>query len=355
MDDFRVRFRVGVVVLATFLIAGLLTAIIADRPIFSWKGKYRVKIVLPQAPGVLTGTPVRKNGILIGRVEEVTLADDEVVVIASIDSDRRIRSSERCRVTSSILGDAILEFVPGEQRAETYLEDGQMIQGFVRKNPFDILAGLEGDIGKTIDSLGNAGTEVADLAARINGLLEDADTKRLGELLTKMDGAMDAFTRTMDSLDGILGDETMQAQLRDGIEELPKLIQDSRTTMEAVRTAVASADNNLRNLEGLTGPLGKHGDQIAADFESAVHNLNRLLDHVAQFTQSINTSEGTVGQLIHNRELYDNVNAVVSQVHDLARKLRPILDDARAFSDKIARDPSRLGVRGAIERRAPIK
>ena len=104
MDDFRVRFRVGVVVLATFLIAGLLTAIIADRPIFSWKGQYRVRIILPQAPGVLTGTPVRKNGILIGRVEDVTLADDEVEVVASIDADRRIRSSEQCRVTSSILG-----------------------------------------------------------------------------------------------------------------------------------------------------------------------------------------------------------------------------------------------------------
>lgn len=355
MDDLKVRWRVGVVVVSTFLILALLTALVADRPVLPWKQRYHIKIAMPQAPGVLTGTPVRKNGVLIGRVEQVDLTDDGVIVSSWIDGNRRIRKSEICSVTSSILGDAILEFIPGGQRSEEFLQEGETIQSIIRKSPFDILAGLEGDLGQTIDSLGNAGTEVASLAEKVNRLLDGADTERLEQLLVKMEYAVDAFTQTMDSVDGILGDEELQAQLREGIAKLPQLIQESRDTMDAVRAAVASAETNLKNLEGLTEPLGKSGEQIAADLESAVMNLDHLLEQVAEFTKSINTSDGTIGQLIHNRELYDEIVSVVGQIHNITRKVRPIIDDARIFSDKLARDPSRLGVRGAIEKRSPIK
>jgi phospholipid/cholesterol/gamma-HCH transport system substrate-binding protein len=38
----------------------------------------------------------------------------------------------------------------------------------------------------------------------------------------------------------------------------------------------------------------------------------------------------------------------MANVNELTRRLEPILNDARVFSDKIARHPEVLGVRGAI-------
>jgi phospholipid/cholesterol/gamma-HCH transport system substrate-binding protein len=62
-----------------------------------------------------------------------------------------------------------------------------------------------------------------------------------------------------------------------------------------------------------------------------------------------------VGQLVNNPELYNNVNNAVLQVNTLIKELRPIINDARVFTDKIARHPETLGVRGALERNAGIK
>lgn len=160
MEDRMVQFRVGIVVVATVLIAGLLTALVADRSAFSLKRQYTIEINLEQAPGVMPGTPVRRSGVLVGRVEEVDLTDDGVTVTAQIDGDRRIRTDEQCVVKSNFFGDAVLAFIPGDARGKGFLEPGQSIRGEVQKNPLDVFANLEGDLANTIESLGVAGVEV---------------------------------------------------------------------------------------------------------------------------------------------------------------------------------------------------
>ena len=67
------------------------------------------------------------------------------------------------------------------------------------------------------------------------------------------------------------------------------------------------------------------------------------------------TLEGTLGQLLYSREMYDDVARVINNVEFLTEQLRPIVRDMQTFSNKIARDPSRIGVGGAIRREAPIR
>ena len=50
-----------------------------------------------------------------------------------------------------------------------------------------------------------------------------------------------------------------------------------------------------------------------------------------------------------------HVNHVAKNVDELTRDLKPLLDDARIFTDKIARHPELLGVRGAIKKDAGFK
>ena len=73
-------------------------------------------------------------------------------------------------------------------------------------------------------------------------------------------------------------------------------------------------------------------------------------------TESLNSRDGTIGRLIHDPAVYDNLNRllcnsnqVVLQINQIALRLRPIVDDVRVFTDKIARDPRQLGVKGALD------
>ena len=104
------QFRVGVMVLATLIITAILVVIFGERPKFH--GRYKVTITFDEAPGVDKYTPVRKSGILIGRVTNIELTEDsKVQVTAMIDKDRKLYSDEACYLQTSLLGDTWLEVV----------------------------------------------------------------------------------------------------------------------------------------------------------------------------------------------------------------------------------------------------
>ena len=74
-----------------------------------------------------------------------------------------------------------------------------------------------------------------------------------------------------------------------------------------------------------------------------------------KFSQALNNSEGTIGQLVNNPELYQHLNRAAKNIDEVSRQLKPIVDDARVFSDKIARHPEMLGVKGVMQKGAGIK
>ena len=69
MDDRVMQFRVGASFLAALIFAGILLVLFGKLP--TWIGTYPVKVEFDNAVGISKGSPVRKNGMLIGRVADV--------------------------------------------------------------------------------------------------------------------------------------------------------------------------------------------------------------------------------------------------------------------------------------------
>ena len=112
MDERVVKFRVGVMVLSTMIIAGILVLLFGDARSLV-RGSYTIYIHFTDAPGVTEGTPVRKSGILIGRVHKVEFAKQGgVIVEAKIDGNVKLYRNEVPQVTGSLLGgDVVIQFV----------------------------------------------------------------------------------------------------------------------------------------------------------------------------------------------------------------------------------------------------
>lgn len=364
MEDRTKQFRVGVVVFATMIITVLLILMNSD---FSWspfRSQYQLQLLVDQAPGVTRDTPVRRRGVLIGRVDSVQDTDTGALITMNIDAGKEIKSNEAARIQTSLIGDAVLEFGPvGPAEGATPLPPGSIVRGSYNPTPLDLLANLQGDLRETIISLGRAGDQVADLAQRMNEVLGGQDVERVTRLVENTEAAMANFATAMDNVNDVIGDEQFKRDFKDGLAQLPSVVSDAREIMRALEGALGSADENLKNLQGFTGPLGERGPEIVASIERGVDNLSELLGETALLAKSFNTSEGTFGRLIRERELYDQLLMTVGQVNQLianfdmlTRKLRPIIDDVRVFTDKIARDPARIG-RGIVpqNREMPIK
>ncbi len=401
MDERVVKFRVGVMVVSTLLLAGILVVLFSDAGSIV-RGRYEITIHFDEAPGVTEGTPVRKSGILIGRVTRVSFADQGGVnVTVEINDTVKLYQNEVPQVTGSLLGgDVVIQFIkrpkqsplitpsdksqpgtppksgnPSETRtgdsgqpadkqsaapkasanpAGEPIRPGDYITGTVAPSPVQVITNLEGNLAGAIDSLSNAGTEVGQVAASINRLIE-GNEDQLNRIIANTEETLSSFKRVLGNVDDVIGNPEVRESLRQAIDELPQLLSDTRSAMNTVHTTVDSMDRNLRNLEGFTGPLGERGGQMVDSVDRTILRLDELLTEMSDFGKKLNSGEGSLGRIMSDPDLYQNLNRAAQNIAQLTCELRPVVADARVFADKIARHPELLGVRGALQRSTGTK
>ncbi len=355
MNDRVMQFRVGVVVLATAIIAGILVVLFGDLPSLV-QATYPLKMSFSDARGIANGTPVRKNGILVGRVASVMLDErGGVSVVADIDAYVPIYKDEQPRIASTLLGDGEIQLVPGTIRPPRQrLDKDEVLAGAVSRDPFEVFATLEPKLGSALESLTQASDSVTKLSVNLDKMLLGEDDN-FAKMVRKTEAALDSFSLAMDNINDVMGDPTARAKLKETINGLPEIIADLRTTVKGIGTTVDTADRNLRNLEGLTKPLGERGEGMVAQVDRTIGRLDEVLQQAAMFTKALNESEGTLGKLVRDPQVYNDLAQAATNVKTLTRELRPIVDDVRVFTDKIARHPEQLGVRGALDRRPGLK
>ncbi len=77
-----------------------------------------------------------------------------------------------------------------------------------------------------------------------------------------------------------------------------------------------------------------------ADLQGVAATVNRV-------AVRIENGDGTLAKLIDDDDLYYSITDSVRSVETLVRRLQPVVEDARVFSDKLARSPGSI-VRDAI-------
>ncbi|MEM7454172.1 MAG: MlaD family protein [Planctomycetota bacterium] len=387
MDESVLRFRVGIFVLIALVILGFLIFLNSE----GFGRRYTIYIKPPSAPGVTSGTPVRKNGILIGRVSTVATEDDHVVLGIRINEKERIYANETLSIgADSFLGDAAIEVLPlpRDERGEQVVHNDVLTSFAVKRNPMeivDVALDLENEIKDTLDAVQQAGAAVSSAGQGINDLSntvqsafqdEESDIKELisdfRSMSQKAETALTNFNQVFENVNSVLGDPEMRGKFDTAFGELQKIFEevrvtvaDTRTTINSYREISARAGRNLENLETFTGALRDEGPEILIKVNEKLDNVDGMLDQLGTFAdtlsqtaENLSNSDGTVGRLLNESDLYDSALATVQnaqltmqRVQDVSIKLEPLVNDLRLFADSLARDPGQLGVRGALDRR----
>ena len=121
----RFAYRVGIVVICAAIIMAILLTLFGE----TWTSQYTIVVKTQTAPNVSKNTPVRRNGIRIGRVADVVNEGQEVQLYLKIDSGQPVFQNEVCEIgTASLLGDAVIDFMPGSKPISgVKLEDGDTV------------------------------------------------------------------------------------------------------------------------------------------------------------------------------------------------------------------------------------
>ena len=410
MDENKLKFGVGVLVIASIGVGIILTFLFGAFPSVL-NDDYSLSVVFPSAEGISPNTAVFRDGVPIGRVSEIRLRDEGGVLVTLAMKRNQVLSHQyvpRIGSGNFVTGDANLEFVRADalQLPENIRKDEELMKApysdgefvpYGKKTPslFEMQSGIQTSveaIQQAATSIANAGDSVNQLAGEVRQVVGGTD-ERIDAVGVEAVEALEEFQGAIRDVRKIIGNPKTREDLEKSLAALPVLLQDARTALEStqrtfesfervgnqfekvgvvaedtVNTAkvtvegaqrtiqnaektFATAERTLANIEQFTEPLADRGEELVEEVCRTLVSLDRALNEVADFGESLNNSNGTVKRLLDDDELYFQVRRTVENIEQATARIRPILDDVRVFSDKIARDPRELGVRGAITKR----
>ena len=297
----------------------------------------------------------------------------------------------------SILGDAVIEIIPTtpEVRGNALLSDGLISTVAIKRNPMeivDVALNLETKIADTLDSIrhsaetfeatatrvGSAGENISKLTQSVQEAIgaQDGDVQGLvsefRNVTLKTQTALDNFNRIFENINEIVGDDKFKNRFNEIAATLPEIFQEVKGAVTDVRDTVtsfqkisASADSNLKNLEGFTESLKENGPEILETINERLANIDDVFDKIQKAAESLGklqNSEGTIGKLLNDPALYNSAletiqtaKDAVENIREQTAKIEPLINDARMFTDSIARDPGVIGIRGAVRNRGASK
>lgn len=399
MEENRLKFGVGVLVVASVAVTIILTFLFGAIPSLLTR-HIHVTATFDATPGVSTNTRVLRDGVRIGRVSDVRLLPDGGVQLTMLIEPRYSPTPAyvpRITMGSIITGDASIEFVRRSEEELIRMFDGQagsppnqmldpeelklitvparsgdfIGRGTVAGDPFAVLLDMEYQVQETLetmrlagDAVAKAGGSVTQLAGNVSDALGDGG-QQVRDLTTQTSAAADELRATLAEVRQLLGDEDVQRALREAITGLPELKRRAEGTLLSVAQAaesfesvgnevqqvVVSAGQTVSNVEEITRPFAEQSDEFAARMINTLDELQVTLAAAGQFANALNDGDGTLRKIIEDDDLYLQVKRVIENVEFATARVRPILDDFRIISDKLARDPRQLGVKGALDQR----
>lgn len=234
--------------------------------------------------GLAVSAPVTLNGYKIGLVRSINYDYDHpgnVVVEMSVDKSLRLPKGSTASLGSDLLGTASIALKLGNPAEGMYA------------------------VGDTIPGKLNAGMMAAlseNLLPAVNAIIPKVDT-----LLTSLNTlvADPALATSLKRLDGIT------AELNATLRSLNVATSQLGPVVTNVKNITSNVDTITGDLTVMTGRLREAPiDSIADNIQATLANLNEL-------TAQLNNRDSSVGKLLNDPALYDNLNATVASLDSL--------------------------------------
>lgn len=287
------EIKIGLTALAALIVAVIGFSIMRDVELFKTSTVLYVKY--NDVSELTAGNIVSFKGYKIGSVRErELLQDDSILVALNIDEGIQIPKGSSAILTSQgLLGGKYINIIKSDQ--EELLQDGNFIKGSV-------------DVGM-LDSFAEQGDLISkQVVNSVDGISILVDN--LNETLNE---------ENRDNIAGVLSNLQMMS------DDLNGLVEEEKENLSA---SIQSVKNTLGNLEGLTTENKEELDALIKNLESASRNLDSLSVELQknsvglnQILETINRGEGSLGKLIADPSLYNNLDSLSFNMNQLIKNI----------------------------------
>lgn len=282
----------GIIILGLFYLG---INFIKSKNIFSRDNTFYA--VYNQADGIEVSSPVVIKGFRVGTVDKVSfdISNSTVIVEMSVKDEYPIPADSKAKISStSLLGGKVLEIQLGN--SVTDYKSGDTITTLMDPSIMEI-AGQEYEKLKYMAS--TLIEQVSKALASVNEVLSAENVENLRATLAHIESISAG-------LDDVL--VSQNSNLKTTITNLSAL-------SASLNRAAPGLENGIAKFSLLADSLSVTVPDISRNAAVALENLNSTL-------RKIDQGEGSVGKLVNDKELYENLNAATQSLNELLVDLK---------------------------------
>ena len=242
-------------------------------------------VAFADATGLSTSSPVYANGYRVGVVKALNYdyaPDGNIIATLELDQQMRVPAGSRAELASDLLGNIKINLVLAD-------------------DPLHMLA-----VGDTIPGAAEVG-----VMSKIGGMLPAIE-----KMVPKLDSIMS-------SLNMLLADPA----LRNTLHNVEGMTANLDATSRELRTLSASLNSEVPGMLQKTNGVLDNTQQLTAnlstiDVADMMAKVVRTLKNVEEMTQRLNNAEGTLGLLMRDKSLYQNLTRTAADADSLMIDLK---------------------------------
>ena len=249
--------------------------------------------------GLTEGNSVTLKGYKVGTVTHISFnleRDNELEVMINIENDIQIPINSKAKIVSlDLLGTKGISLILGDTNV-------MVISG----------SELESEIEASLQDEVNA--QILPLKNKTEGLISSIDSVMTVITTVLNKDARESLSKSLISLDQTF------TTLSETMLVLDKMVNDNKENVSNMLTNFSSISDNLnqsnKEIKNILNNFSLVSDDLAkADIFSTLSNIDKI-------TNKINNSEGSLGELVNDKELYNNLKESSRQLEKLIKDIK---------------------------------
>ena len=269
-----------------------------------FKVGYRIHANFRNVQELKAGDPVKMAGVQVGRIERISLTNDQVRVSMKITKrDAAIKTDSTAVIKfTGLMGQNFVALGFGSPTNQILAIEGAMLE-----------SKEQADLSKLMEKLENVATGV-------EGLTKSFSTENISGLLGPLTDFMKDNSRNLTLMIGNM--KTVSDNLATGRGTAGRLINDD-TLYKTAYDAVLKLDAVGNDVKGLIGQAHTVLDQInsgqgtlgkLAKDETLYRESTTAMLNLKEILEKINRGQGSVGKLVNDESFFKNVKLTLQKV-----------------------------------------
>lgn len=341
MKDRSRNILVGFTALIGLGGAAVMLVLFGYLPIWLDKG-YDIKIAFDSASGLSVNSRVKLSGIEIGRITRIDFPDKRgpgVIVTAIIKKDIFLPHGVRARVEQPLLGGSptlqldttdvtavdwsreLDPSIPLRGEIPTVVSDLARQLKEVLREPMDEFRNAKGELTKVREKFEALSDEWTKVGKNLNTLMEPRDVAavdqgkgepNLSTVVQRVDARLKQIDEVLQGMQAYVNDEELRKNVKTAAANTARVTEDLKTGVEKFNKL---ADGTGENLDKLT----KRYIALADDASREIATAGKLLE-------AARNGDGTVGKLVKDPALYNNLNDTVNRINAAMAELKLMIE-----------------------------